>query len=58
MVFLPVNEGLGHLLGSLATLLAISMLVLNSPVILVAKGALTVRKARIKTSHISKIEVI
>lgn len=58
LVFLPVNEGLGHLLGSLATLLAISMLVLNAPVILVAKGALTVRKARIDTSEISKIEVI
>ena len=58
LVFLPINAGLGHLLGALATLLAVFALVLNAPVILVSEGRLSVRNARIHIAEIAKTDVV
>lgn len=58
LVFLPINAVFGHLTGALATLIALMTLFLKAPVIFVSEGRLSVRNARIRTSEISKTEVI
>lgn len=58
LVFLPINAGFGHLLGALATLLAVFSLFLNAPVILVSEGRLSVKNARIQIGDIAKTVAI
>ena len=58
LVFLPINAGFGHLLGALATLLAVFAFFLNAPVILVSGGRLSVKNARIQIGEIAKTVAI
>lgn len=58
LVFLPINAGFGHLLGALATLLAVFALFVNAPVILVSEGRLSVKNARIQIGEIAKTVAI
>lgn len=58
LVFLPINADFGHLLGALATLLAVFALFLNAPVILVSEDRLSVNKARIQIAEIAKTVAI
>lgn len=58
LVFLPINAGFGHLLGALATLLAVFALFLNAPVILVSEGRLSVKNSRLQIGEIAETVAI